>query len=96
MKSYLFAIFFTLIFKSNTKSQPLHVIMVHQSIKEPVLLLLLVGATFHWVASGYKFNMMNITLLPYLPLYCFCTTPFRTCSRLCILLIFVCAFAFAS
>ena len=33
--------------------------MVHQSIKDPVLLLWLEGATFHWVISGYKFNIMN-------------------------------------
>ena len=42
--------------------------MVHQSIKEPVLLLWLEGATHHWVASGYKLNIMNITFLPDLPL----------------------------
>ena len=67
-------------------------IMVHQSIKEPVLLLQLESATFHCVASGYKFYIMNSTffsLLPYLPLACFCTTPFGTCSRLYITVYFV-------
>ena len=77
------------IYLIKTKIQPLHVIMVHQSIKEHVLLLWLEGATFHWVASGYKFNIMNFTLLPYSPLACFCTTPFGTCSMLYITLHFV-------
>ena len=57
-------------------------VFVHQSIKEPVLLLWLDRTTFHWVASGYKFNIMNTTFLPHLPLAYFCTTPFGTCSSL--------------
>ena len=28
--------------------------------KNPVLFLWLEGATFHWVASDYNFNIMNI------------------------------------
>ena len=28
--------------------------------KKPVLFLWLEGATIHWVASGYKFNIMNM------------------------------------
>ena len=35
-------------------------IKAHQSIKKPVLLLWLEGPTFPWVASGYKFYIMNI------------------------------------
>ena len=38
----------------------IHVVMVHQSIKEPVLLIWLEGATFHWLLSGHKFNTMNM------------------------------------
>ena len=70
----------------------------HQSIKEPVLLLWYERATFHWVTSGYKFNIMNITLLPYLPLAYFFTSPFGTCSSQHITLysVEVCTFAFAS
>ena len=42
------------------KSQPLHVIMVEQFIKKPVLFRWWKGATFHWVVVGYKFNIINI------------------------------------
>ena len=77
------------IFNWITKSQPLHVIMVYQSIKELVLLLWLERTTFYWNVSAYKFNIMSIILLPCLPLACFCTTHFDTCSRLYITLKFV-------
>ena len=48
------------------------------------------------VVNGWP--LMNITLLPYLPLAYFCTTPFGTCSSLYITLYFVvvCTFAFTS
>ena len=46
--------------KAQKENLSVHVVMVHQSIKEPVLLLWLEGATFHWLASGHKFNAMNI------------------------------------
>ena len=70
----------------------------HQSIKEPVLSLWYERATFHRVASGYKFNIMNITLFPYLPSAYFFTLFFDTCFSLYIILYFVvvCTFAFAS
>ena len=72
--------------------------MMHQPIKETVLLLWFEGASFHFVASGCKFNIMNITLLPYLPLAYFWATPFGSCSTLYITLyiVVVCTFAFAS
>ena len=38
------------------------VVMVHQSIKEPVLLIWLEGGTFHWLASGHKFDIYNENL----------------------------------
>ena len=35
--------------------------MVHQfREKKPVLFFRLAGATFHWVASDYNFDIMNI------------------------------------
>ena len=54
--------------------------MVYQSIKEPAQLLCLEETTFYWVASGFQFDIMNITFLPYLPLAYSCTTPFGACS----------------
>ena len=80
-------------FNYSRKSQPLHVIMVHQPIKERVLLLWLEGAIFNWAASGYKFNIINITLLP---LAYFCTRPFGTCSSLYITFYFVVVCTFGS
>ena len=57
---FVLQICFKYMFNSSTKSQPVHIIMVEQFIKKPVLFLSLEGVTVHWFVVGCMFNIINI------------------------------------